>query len=121
LKLCHVAHVPQAYGSRATTFGSEEKQLPFLDIEEYHLTQQAVRHLLRRVRKELLQTDQYAESKLAQLDQYEVKLTELSLTEIVIRPGIHEPSMRQRAAWDNRFVVKESAPKKRRGRPTKSK
>jgi hypothetical protein len=104
------------YGGRAPAFASDEFQLPYLDLEEYHLTEQAVRRLLRRVRKELQQTDAYEGSKLQQLDSFEVKLSQLSTSKIVIRPGIHEPTKAQRAAWDNRNAAKEPAAKKKRGR-----
>ena len=72
------------------------------------------------MRKELQQNDAYRGSKLEQLDDYEVKLTELSTFPIVLRPGIHVPTATQKAAWDNRNVAKEPKAKKPKGRPRKS-
>jgi hypothetical protein len=48
-----------------------------LDLEEYHLTEQALRRLLWQVRIQLQQTDTYDGSKLQQLGSFEVKLTQL--------------------------------------------
>jgi hypothetical protein len=108
------------YGGRAPAFASDDFQLPYLDLEEYHLTEQALRRLLRQVRKQLQQTDAYDGSKLQQLDSFEVKLSQLSTSKIVIRPGIHEPTKAQRTAWDNRNAAKEPAAKKKRGRPARA-
>ncbi len=115
-----VADVQQSYGARVPAFAADARQLPYLDLEEYHLTQQALRRLIRRMRKELQKSDAYHGSKLEQLDEYEVKLTELSTFPIVLRPGIHVPTETQKAAWDNKNAAKQPKAKKKKGRPRKS-
>lgn len=112
-----VANVLQTYGGRAPAFASEDRQLPYLDLEDYHLTQQAMRRLLREVRKELQRSGEYRGSKLEQLDVFEVKLTELSTFGIVIRSGIHALTDAQRTVWENRNATKQPKAKKKRGNP----
>jgi hypothetical protein len=102
-----VTNEAQAYSGRAPAFASDEFQLPYLDLEEYHLTEQAIRRLIRQVRKQLQRADAYDGSKVQLLDGFEVKLSQLSATKIVLRPGIHEPTKAQRALWDNRNTAKE--------------
>lgn len=51
-----------------------------------HLLQQALRRLIRGVRKRLKRSGKYDDTLLAALDLYKVKLTELSTNAIVVRP-----------------------------------
>ncbi len=46
--------------------------MPYLDLQDYHEKQQALRRLLRGMRKELQRTDQYDASKLQLLDNFHV-------------------------------------------------
>jgi hypothetical protein len=103
------------YGGRAPAFASDEFQLPYLDLEEYHLTEQALRRLVRQVRKQLKQTDTYYGSKLQQLDSFEVKLSQLSTSKIVIRPGIMSQRRRKGRLGITETQQRSLRPRRREG------
>lgn len=74
------------YAKRPPAFDTAEIMAPFGDIEELHQRERVVRALLRRVRSKLKGAGEYDGSKLAQLDHYHVKLSEISPLAITLLP-----------------------------------
>ena len=65
-----------------------DEQDNYADVEAVHKKQQATRRLIHALRKRLVKEGAYAGTKLAQLDEYHAKLSELSHLPLVLRPGV---------------------------------
>jgi hypothetical protein len=78
------------YGGRVPAFDKPELREKSSNAQDLHQHQQALRRLIRGVRKRLQASGKYDDTILAKLDQYQVKLTELSVNPIVLRPGVQK-------------------------------
>ena len=82
----HLTTLLQTYAKRPQAFDTDEIMAPFANIEELHQRERVIRALLRRVRVKLQEAGEYESSKLAQLDAYHVKLSEISPLSITLAP-----------------------------------
>lgn len=114
----------QVLGGRAPAFSNDKLQSTFIHVQENHERQRVQRKVMRELRKVLKRKRKYESSKIALLDEFHVKLTELGREPIHLKANVTAPSVNDAKRWET-FVTAppavERVVKKRRGRPRKEK
>lgn len=92
----------QALKRVAPAFAKDEYQEKYNYLQMYHMEQKAIVKITRAVRKELKRRGQYEGTKLAQMDEYGVKLSELGVNPIVLVPEFGRLSKTEEESFINR-------------------
>lgn len=94
--------ITQELRKAAPAFDKVGFQSKYDDLERYHREERATQLLLREVRKSLKMIGQYEGTKLEQMDQHKVKLSQLAPNPIVLTPGICSLNEKQAEALRSR-------------------